>query len=229
MNMNKSFEWFKKHPASFITIFLGVTYSLGFLSWNSYLSDFQFFEDQLLQTRFISTGILVLLPPLVLLMIWWTLRDGSCDGTKKDVRRVSDAPSRAVWVLATLFFVYTWFFSGFIFPIVPQHYGGGKPFPASIIAEKNILDLLSDLTVELAPNGEGKPFRQTTSVCILYSNKDVLLIGVPKISRSGDTLLVSPNRIFTLKKDQILGLEFGHALGCAPSFQLEARKERGSN
>lgn len=49
-----------KDLATYISIFLLLVYSSGFIAWNYFLSQYGFFEYNLLQTRYISAGILIL-------------------------------------------------------------------------------------------------------------------------------------------------------------------------
>lgn len=48
------------------SVFLLLCYIAGFMAWNSYLSHFGFFESNLLQTRFLSAGLLILSLPLAI-------------------------------------------------------------------------------------------------------------------------------------------------------------------
>lgn len=174
------------------SLLLFVVYSIGFLVWNIYLGQYGFFEYNFLQTRYISAGIIFILP---LFLLFYPF--------SKIIRE--DGQGRFVFL--TCFFVFLFIFAKFIFPRIPQYLGGGKPTFVSLLGDSaEQMPYLQNFDIGLQKNGE-KGSVQTEATCLFYQNQEIVLIGVTSWKQENNSLLVSPRRIISLKKDQIRGLQ----------------------
>ncbi|MEK7650313.1 MAG: hypothetical protein AAB364_00330 [Patescibacteria group bacterium] len=150
-----------------------------------YLAHFAFFEYDLLQTRFISAGILTLFLPAILIL--WKEKNEWLF-SKRD--RLVKFVLYAIWIV---------FFGGLIFPHIPQHLGGSKPKISSVVASTSTLENLSIMGVTLADAGEGKQRVQTIPMCKIYQNRDSVIFGV--VRDTGSEII--SNRVLILNKVQV--------------------------
>ena len=170
-------------------------YVAGFLAWNIYLSHFGFFEYDLLQTRFLSAGFLILILPVTVFAV-----------RKK---------SRDKFLLlnhfyqAVFFFVWVCFFAIVIFPYIPQYFGGAKPYLASLVSNSEMIKSF-ELMGLLYSERQGEQV-ETTRGCKLYENSDQILMGFGVVSLSEKQnsnqqyAQVDNIRIVAINKNQIQG------------------------
>jgi hypothetical protein len=158
-----------------LVLVFALAYGLGFVIWNLYLSAYGFFEYKLLQTRFLSSGLLALgfLPALIILPYL------GYKGLISLVKRLSELEREIISLLmgGVLFLFTLYAYTFFVFPYIPQYLGGAHPYVKSIIAEPDEMDFLSDLNFALPDNGGKRPI-QTDFICEIYSNEDVIIVGV---------------------------------------------------
>lgn len=132
-------------------------YVAGFFAWNSYLAHFAFFEYDILQTRFISAGALILVPLIGVCLIWnkfnlWFF--------KLNIKN-----QLAFYIVYVIIFTYI------VFPFIPGYFGGASPSLVSIVAETNTLNALKSMSL-LHSDGV-----ESIRGCKIYENHDLLIIG----------------------------------------------------
>lgn len=94
-----------------------------------------------------------------------------------------------------------------IFFKIPSYLGGAKPSAVSIIANDKQVEYLSNFNIGKADNVEGKPSVETSLVCNIYQNKEIIIIGVVEVEKIDKEIIKStPRRVLILKQDQISGL-----------------------
>lgn len=161
--------------------FFGAAFICGFLIWNVYLYALGFKEDDILQIRFIVTGIcfIFLSTPLVALLYYIN---------KKIIIRNAFWKFLYEYMCIILAIIYFIIYILIIFAKIPIALGGGRPRALSIITDSNNLDFLSKFSI---PLGEGSK-TQTANICVAYENEKsvVVLLG---------------NRVLQLKKDDFKG------------------------
>jgi hypothetical protein len=170
-----------------------LVYIAGFFAWNFHLGKFGFFEHELLQTRFISAGFLILLVPLLIWML--------SESVSKEFK------SWNFGMRCFTFFAWIIMFSWLFFPLFPQYMGGGSPMTVSLLANPDTMVRFKILGVDLAYAGEKQTAIETQKVCLIYQNSDITIIGVAKVSSpNGNDLVSEPNRVLIMPNDKIDGL-----------------------
>lgn len=184
-----------------IGIIILILYVAGFVTWNTYLSNFGFFEFDLLQTRFVSAGFLCLVIPVIILVTSSKSRDKF---------------SRLNIVTQSLcFFIWAIFFGTVVFSYVPQYLGGAKPFLASVVMEPDMVRAFKLM-------GYSYPVSDTDSIetirgCKIYENKEQVLMGFGVIDNektSTTTIAATNARLLYISKNKI------QALSVLPQNQL---------
>ena len=171
-------------------------YAIGFIVWNTYLLSFGFFEFNIVQLRFISSGLLFLLPLAILSCLSFAV-SGS-----RTVKFILTAVSILVWLF--LFIIV-------IFPVVPQSFGGARPIPTTIIGTTEQIEYLLNFNITTADNGEKLPV-QTKPVCLIYQNQDYSLVFNATNILYSDGLVGMRkykfhSRVLTLPKDRFVGFQ----------------------
>lgn len=175
------------------SVFLFICYIAGFFEWNYYLSRFGFFEFDLLQTRFLSAGLLTLFLPLLTMVFI------------KGARLFFEQLNFSTQIF--IFLIWLFIFSNF-FPLMPQYIGGAVPSLASIVSNEEINESFQLMGLL---NTEKNKTIQTVEGCKLYENKDQILIGFASsqsahLSEDGGTVTALDSqgvRVLALNKDKI--------------------------
>lgn len=180
-----------------------IIYASGFLILNYYLSHFGFFEYNLIQTRFLSTGLFLWLPCALILIISIFLLE------KIPIKYVT---LRGIINFGGGAFIGIWFsLFPLLFPLVQQVFGGGKPVPASIIGTPEQIAFLANFDIPAADNATGKKSVQTLPVCVIYQNDQHILFFNTTIPATIDPKAGSQlnfnQRVISLRQDQFLGLQ----------------------
>lgn len=179
---NKSIEKIES-IAKIITCIFGLAFIFGFLIWNTYLYGLGFKEDNIIQTRFIFTGIsfLIISTPLILFTIFIL---NLIKKINKTLIRYS-----LQYFLLILGFTYYIIFVYAIFTRLPIVLGGGRPRGLSIMAEPNTLSYLEKFGISLADGST----TQTVNTCITYENDKHVII-------------ILDNRVMQINSDEFKGL-----------------------
>jgi hypothetical protein len=178
----------EKIKAEHLTVLLLVCYLFGFVFWNSFLGGYGFFEVNLLQTRFLSAGFFFILPILAALLFH-----------KKGVKYLLG--SRVFLGLVILYFL---IYGVFLFKKTSQALGGAKPIVVTILGQPDQISYLEKFNIRSVSDVE--PPVQTEPVCELYSNNDIIIIGVSNIeTRNG--MLGKSQRVITLHQNEISGIQ----------------------
>lgn len=173
-----------KKIAEFVSIGLGASFIFGFLIWNIYLYGFGFKEDNLMQTRFIYTGLSFVLITTPILYIFYLLFIFLIEQiNKKFLKHI------IMYVIFILSIIYIFFFTYFIFTRLPVGFGGGRPRSLSMLANIDELSYLSSFGINLAQGSK----TQTINVCIAYDNNEQIIV-------------LLNDRILQIKNDKINGL-----------------------
>lgn len=175
-----------------------LAYIFGFITWNYHLSNYGFFEYNLLQVRYLSAGFL---PALVLIVIF--LITNLIKRFKKAIVCLF-----IVAFLPLYYFVYV----RNIFPNFPPYFGGAKPFVVSIIANSEQIKMLENFNIEATPNAGDKDSVETIKVCNLYQNNEFVVIGVAdkdilcKAEKTNEIVdFAQPKRVIILNRNDISG------------------------
>lgn len=170
----------------FLSIVFTSSYFFGFVLWNGFLNDYGFFEINVLQTRFISAG-LVFLSPVILFIIL----------SKKDLGYFF-SKGYPVLILIIYFIVYLWY----CFPSIPQSLGGARPFPVSIIGSPEQISYLNMFNLASAPDSK----TQTIPVCQIYSDDVKTIVGIssPVIVEGKEQV---SKRVLILHQSEVKGFQ----------------------
>ncbi|MDD5749771.1 MAG: hypothetical protein PHO91_03225 [Patescibacteria group bacterium] len=175
--------------------FLLVAYFYGFLAWNSFLSRFGFFEYNILQTRYLSAGILFLGCFLVVIIFLYRLF--SVISKIKNSKLFKTNYKIIFFVVFSLIFNIC-IFTPIIFPRIPQYLGGAQPLPISLIGTKEQIDFLRNFnTLNKDNEGNKLPF-QTGTLCSIYENNDFVIFATTDENNR--------SRVLKLKPDQFSGI-----------------------
>lgn len=159
----------------------------GFLAWNTYLGRFGFFEYNLLETRFLSAGLITTLPLIIVYLIANYFINKIRNGIKRVVFNI---------ILYTgLFLIYSYMVLN-IFPGLPQYMGGARPFISSIIINDNkyLFKKLGLLNPNHPKDVEGI---ETYAGCEIYKNNDAVIMGFVIF---GDGKITDGNMSYDLEK-----------------------------
>ncbi len=189
-----------KNISSLFSLFLLISYISGFIAWNYYLSRFSFFEYNLLQTRYISAGILFWFLVFIIYIILFLIKKSLIWCTFK-IRKDFSFFQRISFACVIIIF-YFLIFLPYIFQITPSYLGGARPIPITLIANPEQIKFLSNFNIPIAKNAAGKQSVQTLQLCNIYQNKDYIILGVVDLK---DIIYVK--RVIILRQDQILGYD----------------------
>lgn len=186
----------------FAWIAFGV-YASGFLAWNNYLSSYGFVEYSIVQTRFLSAGILMWLPVALVSLAAASIRN-------KVPQEWST--TRISITVGVVFLALVWFYLLFavLLTQIPQAFGGVKPIPVSLIGTPDQIDYLANFAVGSGENAQGKHSVQTRPICLIYQNDQYILFfnatqASSSIQKNGDLYLEFAPRVISIARDNFLG------------------------
>lgn len=214
------------------SIFLGLSFIIGFLIWNIYLSRLGFGEYNIIQTKFVSTGGLFLFLVLIILLIGVVIslffkkteafgleylrRFVWIKGAELKIReyfKIIPINKTILSLLNIILFMIIpcifliIFYSLYFFPKIPTTYGGGQPRSLSILSNEDYIGYLSSFGI---PAGEGSKI-QTANLCVAYENENMIII-------------ILKDRVLELKKEDFKG--FGSLFG-ADKAKADFQKQCG--
>ncbi|HSR88933.1 MAG TPA: hypothetical protein VLK22_00845 [Candidatus Udaeobacter sp.] len=190
----KTLDLFKK-ILEYASYFLGLAFIIGFLIWNFYLYGLGFKEDNIIQTRFVLSGVIFIILALLLFFIIELLYNLSLIGinffrrTKfKKNKIIKSLTLNDIFTGIIILIVCIFLYVILIFPFIPSGLGGGAPRVIEVLTDKiNMVDL-TKLGIQPAESSE----IQTQQLCVAYEND------------STQVILLS-DRILHLKKDKYYG------------------------
>jgi len=161
-----------KKIVEYVSWFLGLSFVLGFFIWSTYLYGLGFKEDNLLQTRFIFTGIsfLIISIPVIGIFLWLI----------KHIKKIKNFWKRKMIevLLITAGIIYYFIFIFFVFTNLPIFLGGGRPRGLSIMAGADELTYLSSFGIPLAAGSTA----QTANLCVAYeSNNNIVVVLADRV------------------------------------------------
>lgn len=166
------------------TVFVSVSFGLGFFMWTIYLSALGFSADNLFQTRFVLTGVLFLLSSLFVLKILRFLGETWSKGSN-----YFTFSGRGInHLLRSLVFFVVWLllFVFIVFPWIPAQFGGGYPKAVALVGSREEIDYLGVFGIERASDV------QTVPLCYVYEDDSSII-------------LILNDRILSLKKNLYKG------------------------
>jgi hypothetical protein len=137
-----------------------LSFVVGFLVWNVYLYYLGFSEYEIIQTRFIFTGVL----PLILIIIIASLFT-KIPFLKKHIIVLS--------FIAGLVIIFL--YAQYLFFYIPSWMGGGQPRFLSIVADNQDINFLARFGIKKVEPDEKQPV-QTQNLCIAYENKSFVIL-----------------------------------------------------
>lgn len=184
-------------PVSSLSVLGIISYVIGFVIWNSYLSSFGFFEYNVIQVRFLSAGLLFLLFLSIIVLCYL------CIKILKPEHKLLKLALLILFVPLSIIGILKF---KIIFERVPQYLGGGKPIPTTLIGTPEQIYYLNNFGIEGVENQADKESVQTEFVCLIYQNNDYILI-----SNTETTPLPIPGiiriqeRVISLSRDSVVG------------------------
>ena len=177
-----------------------------------------FFEYNLIQIRFLSAGLLLSLPiVLILAATYFPLK--TIAAKRKTIESIIGSITGILigfWVPFLFMF----------FPYIPQYLGGAKPIPVSFIGTPAQIKFLENFDVPSIENGE-KESVQTFPVCLIYQNDQYVLFFTANqesiISQDSDAdnyQFLIKTRALLLSRSEYLGLQ--NMSGEYANFQCRA-------
>lgn len=171
---------------------VSVIYVCGFVVWNLHLARFGYFEYDLLQTRFISAGILVSLSSLILFMLIVFI-------VKLFSHRAYSFFVDHQGIFLLLFTLAVIVSGVFVFPTIPQYLGGGRPYLGSIIVDESASNEYKEMGLMISDV-------ESLRGCKIYENRNIFIFGFIKneirYDKEGD-VLISPDRVLIINRDKI--------------------------
>jgi hypothetical protein len=166
--------------AKVVSFFVITALVVGFLIWNFYLVQLGFYEFNIIQARYIHTGILflILVAP-VIFFIYIILKK-----IKVKNKKISSILLFYCLAIFSLFFLFV--YSLFVFPRISQAWGGAQPRVLSIIASETDIEYLASFGIQ-----PSSPVI-TQNLCVAYENQEFILI-------------LLGNRVLSVKKDYFKG------------------------
>lgn len=156
----------------------------GFLIWNLYLVRLGFYEFNLIQARYIHSGItflLVFIPSFALFV--WIAKHLSM---KFQFVKKFFISQIALYFGVILFFYLIILYTLFIFPRISQAWGGAQPRVLSIIASESDIEYLANFGIKMPSSVI------TQNLCIAYENQEFVII-------------LLENRVLSVKKESFKG------------------------
>lgn len=186
-----------------------IAYGLGFAVWNFHLASYGYFELNLLQARFVPAGVMTLIFIWIIYIIHKFLCRLFSKFCPKSLLNFL-TKLRFFYYVPFVIFLSVFFLEG-IFPNVSPTLGGARPSAKFIVGEASQIDFLTNFNISAEQNGDRLPV-QTSLICEIYSNEDVIILGIR-----------DPYRILILDRDNIKGLQVP-----LPIHQEKARDEKCS-
>lgn len=194
-------NFLKLHFLALITLFSALAYVAGFFWWNFYLSSYGFFEFNVIQARYLSTGLLFLVPLFICATFFIIILKS----------KFWNIPKFLLLLLFSMLFVYWLFgFKDYFFNL-PQYLGGARPIATSIIASPDEIVYLANFGISAAENAKGKPPVQTSPICLIYQNDEYALFfnSIYTVTSSSTEPshkeLAFDARVISLRRDQFTG------------------------
>ncbi len=170
-----------------------VFYILGTVIFNIYLRSLGVFEFELLQIRYVFSGIVFAFFTAILISIFWMLKAffWPKKKPKKTTKKEREKEMNRLEIDIFLF-VIPWIvvYALYIFPLVPSGFGGAKPIEARLIGEKETIQKVNALIAhETEVEEEKLPFEIVSetsnlaigaNVRILDRNRDRILLILTK-------------------------------------------------
>lgn len=177
-----------------LSVLLLASYLFGFILWNIFLGVYGFFEFNLLQTRFVSAGLMFLLISSTLYFV--ILR-------KKPEDLLNFQKRKLVY-----FIIYFLFYAYLIFPTLPQAIGGAAPFGVFLLGSEDQISYLVKFNIPTTPDSKV----ETTPVCEIYSNTEQLVIGASSLNLQQTgygtfSAQITGQRVMILHQNQISGTQ----------------------
>lgn len=170
-----------KSILEWLSLFSIIFYIAGFLVWNIFLLNLKFNEIELLQSRFIYSGIFFVIYSGFFAILFSLLLKATSKIKEFRVRewrfgKLGITLKIIICIIISILFTFWLFFYAlFILPRVPKIFGGGLPTAVSIIPNESTLNL-KDFESLSIPRAAGENVIQTASVCAGYENSDSMLI-----------------------------------------------------
>lgn len=158
----------------------------GFLIWNFYLVRLGFYEFNLIQARYIHSGITFLIISIIILipylLIVWVVKLllTKIQFVKKYYLEIT------LYFGILLFSVWIITYTLLIFPFISQAWGGAQPRILSIIASEDDIRYLANFNIKTPSSVI------TENLCIAYENQDSIII-------------LLENRVLSIKKENLKG------------------------
>jgi len=191
--------------------FIAGLYALGFFIWNFYLSLFGFFEDNFLQTRFLSTGFFAALAIFGFMSVIFSICTFfRCGWGWFKKQHLFYRSFIVIFLLGLEAIVYTLF----LFPWLPQFFGGARPVIISLLGTADQIRYVGNFNLKAAQNAD-RPSVQTLPTCLLYQNANYILLGIQYSSGQDKDIFF---RNVLLKAVQFVGIQYGLGSGlrCRP-------------
>jgi len=148
---------------------------LGFIIWNIYLYSFGSIEDEILRAKFILSGFTF----CVISYFLWRIAKFIVNIFSillnkvikyKEKEKTGERGFRLIHALIALIWIF--FYTLFIFPVIPVIFGGGQPRSLSLIATAESMSVLNSLEIQ---KGIGADY-QTENLCIVHENSHAVYI-----------------------------------------------------
>lgn len=181
-------------------------YLTGFLIWNFYLFNLGFSEFEMIQTKFLSAGILFFVLFFFVFSLAWLIYKLLSYHNKYE-HVLKKFKFAAILVGLIIYFLILFIFSVLFFPKIPFFLGGAEPQIQSIIGPEEQIKLLPTFAIATASP------QQTENLCIAYENNDsfiALVFEQPEAEAAAKGATIK-YRALKFRKDIITG--FGSIKG----------------
>ncbi|MFA5133952.1 MAG: hypothetical protein WC459_04085 [Patescibacteria group bacterium] len=188
--------------SAFIGVIIIVPMVIGFFIWNIYLAKLGFWENDLIKTRFIITGILF--SGLFLMVLFGIFK--ILPSVKNWILENFHKPFVILLIVIILlvgidYYVRNWFV------YFPLSLGGGEPRAISFLMEtEEQLERLNKANLGVIKVAGST--LETNKLCLLYENKDDIIIAVPKLININNEPVKDISRIISFRKNSYLGLSY---------------------
>jgi hypothetical protein len=150
--------------------------AIGFLIWEVYLFCLGYVENNILQARFILTGLLFCLVSLVVyaavygvVFVLFKLLNFFVGYFNK---KIPTPNLKDPFLLIYIGFFWFLFYSVFLFSYIPLLIGGGQPHLLSLVTNDDGLKILKSLNIQ---QGTGAQY-QLENACVAYENNEQIII-----------------------------------------------------
>jgi hypothetical protein len=177
-------------------------YASGYIAWNMYLSRYGVVEYNFVQTRFLSAGLLLWIPIIIVFSLSvYVLKHFHAGIRAWKLTGLVTGALIGAWLGVFIF----------VFPLLPQSLGGARPIPISLLGTTEQIGMLANFGIKPASTFQANIGFLTEPLCLIYQNDQYVIVFVRDQATStrkegAFSVSVIPE-IISLNRDEFMGFQ----------------------